>query len=247
MEWYDDLVTVVKVQTETEDTKRFFVKINSTDGSKLEFESGQFVELILPIDSDIKKCSRHYSIASQPSDDLIEFIINNVTGGAGTDYLFSDLVLEGQTQWRMIAPLGRFVLPQQIKKDLCFVCTGTGVGPFRSMINDLYFNRFEEISDKNVTLIFGCRSTQNILYKNEFETLFSKFSNFKYEVSLSKEKSDSYNFGYVQDVLQRLNNETDFNNTDFFVCGVNTMVSDVRKILLELNFTIKDIHTEVYV
>jgi len=90
MEWYDDLVTVVKVQTEAEDTKRFFVKINSTDDSKLEFESGQFVELILPIDSDIKKCSRHYSIASQPSDDLIEFIINNVTGGAGTDYLFSD-------------------------------------------------------------------------------------------------------------------------------------------------------------
>jgi ferredoxin-NADP reductase len=247
MEWYDDLVTVVKVQTEAEDTKRFFVKINSTDGSKLEFESGQFVELILPIDSDIKKCSRHYSIASQPSDDLIEFIINNVTGGAGTDYLFSDLVLEGQTQWRMIAPLGRFVLPQQIKKDLCFVCTGTGVGPFRSMINDLYFNRFEEIKDKNITLIFGCRSIQNILYKNEFEALSNKFSNFKYEVSLSKEKSDSYNFGYVQDVLQRLKSENYFNDIDFFVCGVNAMVSDVRKNLLELNFTNKDIHTEVYV
>ena len=121
MEWYDDLVTVVKIQKETEDTRRFFVKINSTDGSKLEFESGQFVELILPIDSDIKKCSRHYSIASQPTDDLIEFIINNVSGGVGTDYLFSDSVVEGETQWRMIAPLGRFVLPHQIKKDLCSI------------------------------------------------------------------------------------------------------------------------------
>jgi sulfite reductase alpha subunit-like flavoprotein len=115
------------------------------------------------------------------------------------------------------------------------------------MINDLYFNRFEEIKDKNITLIFGCRSIQNILYKNEFEALSNKFSNFKYEVSLSKEKSDSYNFGYVQDVLQRLKSENYFNDIDFFVCGVNAMVSDVRKNLLELNFTNKDIHTEVYV
>ena len=115
------------------------------------------------------------------------------------------------------------------------------------MINDLYFNRFEEIKDKNITLIFGCRGMQNILYKSEFETLSNKFSNFKYEVSLSKEKSDSYNFGYVQNVIQKLNSENYFNDTDFFVCGVNAMVSDVRKNLLELNFTTKDIHTEVYV
>lgn len=250
MKWYDGLVKVVDIQEETYDTKRFFVElldIEDEDDTQLEFSPGQFVELVLPIDENIKKCSRHYSISSSPDNNILEFIINKVEGGAGTDYLFSDEVIIGKTKWRMIAPLGQFVLPKNINKDICFICTGTGLGPFRSMITELFKNKKKDIIDKKITLIFGCRTKDNILYYKELKQLENLNPNFKYYITLSREKNENYNKGYVQDILDKLYKNDELKNVDFFVCGTDNMVTSVKQNLLNKNFNKENIHLEVYV
>jgi ferredoxin-NADP reductase len=250
MKWYDGFVKVVDIQEETYDTKRFFVElidIEDEDDTKLEFIPGQFVELVFPIDENIKKCSRHYSISSSPEDSRLEFIINKVNGGAGTEYLFSDKVIIGQTKWRMIAPLGQFILPKSINNDICFICTGTGLGPFRSMITEIFKNKKIDIIDKKITLIFGCREEKNILYYKELKLLEEINPNFNYYISLSREKTNKHTNGYVQDILNELHKNNNFKNVDFFICGTGNMVNSVKQNLFDKGFNKENIHLEIYV
>ena len=46
-------------------------------------------------------------------------------------------------------PLGKFVLPDVIDNDIFFICTGTGLGPFRSMLK--YIN-LKKINYQNIYL-----------------------------------------------------------------------------------------------
>lgn len=249
MRWYDGNISVIDIERVNDNTRKFFVKLIDIDDddNKLEFVPGQFVELTLPIHTDIKKCTRHYSIASLPNVDVLEFIINKVNGGAGTEYLFSNDVVPGETKWQMVAPLGQFVLPKILNKNTYFICTGTGVAPFKSMIFDLFYNKKESIIDKNIIVIFGCREEKDILYNKEFTLLKENNSNFEYNVTLSREKTNNYSFGYVQDIIDSLYKNKDFNNSDFFICGTSNMVIDVKNNLLNKNIRLENIHLEIYV
>ena len=37
-------------------------------------------------------------------------------------------------------PIGRFTLPEKIDFDILFICTGTGLAPFRSMLHHISQN-----------------------------------------------------------------------------------------------------------
>ena len=62
---------------------------------------------------------RHYSIASSPGGNILEFIINKVEGGLGTTYLFEDT--EIGTGIPIRGPLGKFLLPEEIIHDLSLI------------------------------------------------------------------------------------------------------------------------------
>ncbi len=250
MKWYDGDVILTDIEKVNDNTRKFFIKLIDIDDEecdKLEFIPGQFVELILPIHNDIKKCSRHYSIASLPKNTTLEFIINKVNGGEGTEYLFSDTVIPNNTKWQMVAPLGQFILPKSLNKNTYFICTGTGIAPFKSMIFDLFYNKKELVIDKNIIVIFGCREKKDILYYEEFKLLKEINYNFEYNIALSREKTDDYTFGYVQDVIDTLYKNTNFNNSDFFICGTSNMVVDVKNNLLNKNIKLENIYLEIYV
>ena len=73
---------IIEIKKETHDTNRYFNKIKDVD--EFEFKPGQFVSLMLPLNETKKrKGMRHYSIASSPGGNILEFIINKVEGGLG--------------------------------------------------------------------------------------------------------------------------------------------------------------------
>lgn len=63
-------------------------------------------------------------------------VIVLLEGGAGTTYLFNEVAVGSTLLMR--GPQGVFVLPKSITTDLYFICTGTGVAPFRSMLLDIH-------------------------------------------------------------------------------------------------------------
>ena len=147
--WRQGIVT--RIEQETYNTRRFWIKV--PDVESFDFTPGQFVTLDLPIHEKINKRIRSYSIASWPDGtNVFELLIVLLDQGAGTTYLFNE-IHEGSAL-TLRGPQGVFVLPQNIDHDLYFICTGTGIAPFRSMV---HYIQLHNIPHQNIYLLFCTR------------------------------------------------------------------------------------------
>src|ERR1700710_1685986 len=131
---------VIRIEQEAAATRRFWIQLPEL--SSFDFEPGQFVTLDLPIHEKPNKRWRSYSIASHPDGtNVIELVIVLLEGGLGTHYLFNHV--DVGTEILLRGPQGVFTLPPIIDKDLFFICTGTGIAPFRSMVKYIQLHNIE--------------------------------------------------------------------------------------------------------
>ena len=234
--WID--AKLIKTQDRSETTRSFFLELQSVEA--FEFKAGQFITLDLPIGEKRLERWRSYSIANEPNgSNLIELVIVKVPFGKATGFLWD------QTQigdvFKLKGPGGVFCLPEKIEKDLIFICTGTGVAPFRSMIKDIHQNSKES---RNIELIFGTRNKDGILYHEEFNKLQSEMENFDYSVALSREEYQGYQ-GYVHNIyLDKYKNVNE--NRAFYLCGWQNMVDEAKENLLKLGYKKEQIIEELY-
>lgn len=219
---------IIKILQQTPTTRQFFMKVEGEE--KFSFRAGQFITMDLPIHERRRKRLRSYSIANQPGDDnILEFTITHM-GGAGTDYLFNETKENTIIEFR--GPGGVFYLPEKVESDLVFICTGTGVAPFRSMILDLLE---QNKPHGDIHLIFGTRYASGILYKDEFVELMDRYPEFKYSVALSREENlpevpFEIQKGYVHDIYRKHYNGN-IANRKFYLCGWTNMVDQASDIL----------------
>ena len=237
--WRTGIVT--KIENETSTTKRFTIKIPEID--RFDFIPGQFVTLDLPIHEKKNKRWRSYSIASWPDGtNEFELVIVLLEGGLGTNYLFSEIQVGSELTMR--GPQGVFTLHEPIERDLFFVCTGTGIAPFRSMVHHIKNN---DIAHQNIYLIFGTRHIADCLYKQELEELQSELNGFFYMPTFSRESENTQPIrkGYVHDVYEAIVNE---NKRDafFYLCGWKNMIDEAKQRIVALGYDRKDIHLELY-
>jgi NAD(P)H-flavin reductase len=226
---------VIDIKEEAPGVKRFFLKYPNE--VELRFDAGQFVMFDLPIDA--KYTNRSYSIASAPSEDnILELIIVINPKGLGTPHLFDHVQIGSMLKTSL--PLGKFKLDEDLDRHICFICTGTGIAPFRSMIFDIYNKQrpFQQI-----TLLFGVRTQKDILYRKEFEELEKSENNFKFIPVLSREKWEGKT-GYVHDVYLDLFKEP--GNHLFYLCGWANMLKEARENLKEMVYDRKQIRFESY-
>jgi CDP-4-dehydro-6-deoxyglucose reductase len=239
--------TVVRIEDETYNTKRFFIKVNELDS--FDFKAGQFVTLDLPIHEQKNKRWRSYSIASWPDgSNEYELLIVLLEGGLGTTYLFNEVHVGSELTFR--GPQGVFTLPEPIEKDIFFICTGTGIAPFRSM---LHYTKLHHIPHQNLYLIYGCRTQKDLLYFDEMKNLENELTDFHFIPTLSRETWDGHS-GYVHSLYEDIckkNNEAcesleDLKPAAFYLCGWKFMIDDARKKIIELGYDKKSIHFELY-
>ena len=228
---------VIKIENETPDTRRFYIEIPEI--SSFEFTPGQFVTLDLPIHEKSNKRWRSYSIASRPDGtNVIELLIVLNPQGLGTPYLFNEIKVGSELTLR--GPQGVFVLNQPLEKDLFLICTGTGIAPFRSMVQHI-FNH--QIPHQKIYLIYGCRNKNNLMYFEELNALQKEMSDFIYIPTLSRETWDGKT-GYVHDVYLEI--ITQHTPANFYLCGWKEMIDDAKNKIIGLGYDKKDIHIELY-
>lgn len=236
--WRQGVVT--KIINETASTRRFWIQIPELE--KFDFIPGQFVTLDLPIHEVKNRRWRSYSIASSPDGtNVIELVIVLLEGGAGTTYLFKE-VKEG-SEITLRGPQGHFVLPENIDKDIFFICTGTGVAPFRSMLHHI---KRHKPAYKNLYLVFGTRLLTDCLYYKELQELQKDIDNYFYLPTFSRE-TDNLNLrkGYVHDVYEELVAK-EKQPAHFYLCGWKNMIDEAKQRILALGYDKKDIHLELY-
>lgn len=237
--WHE--ATLIKIQEESPTTKRFWLKLEEEE-NPFTFRAGQFITFDLPIGETRLDRWRSYSIANAPDgSNILELCIVKLEGGRASKYFFEDIELD--QNFRFKGPGGIFTLPAIIKNDLVFICTGTGIAPFRSMIIDLV-NKEEPLP--NIHLIFGTRQATGILYRQELEQLAQTHPSFKYSIALSREDAKGTYRGYVHQIYEQTYTKTD-KNTTFYLCGWSNMVDEAKKNLTEkIGFEEEQVVAELY-
>lgn len=202
---------------------------------KLPFTPGQFVSFSEVLHG--KKVTRAYSLASAPDGNRFELCLNRVRDGLFSPHLF---VLQPGGEVEMAGPLGYFV-PKNPFRNAVFVATGTGIAPFRSFLRSpLVLD-----SPAPVTLLFGARYEQGLLYRDEFEQLAQTRPGFRFMPTITRPSPDwRGRVGRVQQHLdEALAERTD---VDVYMCGLKAMVDDVRRMLKDRGFPKSQILFEKY-
>jgi ferredoxin-NADP reductase len=235
---------VIKITDETPSTRRYWIQIPELD--VFDFKPGQFVTLDLPIHEKPNKRWRSYSIASWPDGtNVFELIIVLLEGGLGTTYLFNEVTVGSELTLR--GPQGVFTLPEKIESDLFFICTGTGVAPFRAMAHHLLNHN---IPHKNIYLIFGCRKFGDALYGQELKELDRDMPSFRYMPTYSREEPGNYDHlirvGYVHQVYEEICQKLNPEHPSFYLCGWKNMIDEAKQRITALGYDRKSIHQELY-
>jgi len=190
-----------------------------------KYEPGQIVAINIDGESDRQPDWKYFSIASAPN------------GHNGFELCVSDSKLSPDTlvgkKVAVKGPAGSFTLPKVIDKDLVFIATGTGIAPFRGMIHHIFEH---QMPHKKIHLIQGCRSSDEILYREEFEKIARENPEFTYDIILSRASQEEWygRRGRVRDVyLQQYH--TPRPDVLFYLCGWPEMVKDGIKDLVEVN------------
>lgn len=216
-------------------------RFRTTDGAPFDFVPGQWVDLHASVEGSTVK--RAYSIANAPGNprpDVIELAVTWVDGGAMSNVLHAMSV---GTVVEVAGPHGFFTREaKHASAPAVFVGTGTGLAPLRSMLQ----REVLALSGPPLVLLFGCRTTDDILWRDELHAWTTACPRLRVEVTLSRaEGAWSGRRGYVQDHLSDV--VRGLQHPQVYVCGLSRMVQDVRRVLKdELGFTRQQIQSERY-
>ena len=236
--WYT--AEVFDIRDETKNTKRFFCRVRELD--RLDFKPGQFLTFDLPIHEKKTLRRRSFSIASAPNgSNEFELVITRQPHGLASEYLWTRVHIGSELSFT--GPSGIFTLPGKIETDLCFIATGTGIAPFRSMLLDLV-NHPRAIT--NIDLIFGTRYLHDVLYREEMEALQTALPGFRYHLTLSREHSPEYTGrkGYVHAVYEEL--FADKRPVHFYLCGWKNMIDEAERRILAMGYDKHNVYIELY-
>lgn len=209
-------------------------------GDGFAFKPGQWVSLKIPRPEGAP-LPRSYSIASAPrADGTFDVAVTLVENGPGSAWLHAMRVGDAVT---LADPMGFFTLPDERPRPVLMVATGTGVAPFRAM---LQAEGLRAAPAPRFTLLFGTRHEDGVLYGEEFRALEAAGA-LRFEPTLSR-AGDAWagRRGYVQLHVPELAASLG-GDCDVYVCGLNAMVREVRAVLKNaLGLPRERIHTERY-
>ena len=181
-----------------------------------------------------REITRAYSLAAAPrGDNQFEICLNLVPDGVFTPYLFA-LGVGDPVELKGI--LGTFVW-REPAMDSILVATGTGIVPFRAML--------QRPTGRKMTLIYGTRHAENLLWVNEFRELEARRPGFRFIPTVTRPEAGwAGATGRVQPLLLEALGER--KDVQVYVCGLREMVDSVRALCKERGLERRQIVSEKY-
>lgn len=196
-----------------------------------EFTSGQFVRVALDIDGE--RVARPYSLVNVPGDDLIEIYFNIVPEGPLSPKLAE---LEVDDEIFVTSKANGFLTVDEVPdcKHLWLFATGTGIGPFLSILkNEEVWQRFEK-----VILAHSVRSSSELSYRELITRIEQQNVNqFVFVPFITREEMTDAMNRRIPDCLedgsfeQRAGITVNENDSHIMMCGNSAMISSVTECL----------------
>ena len=236
---------VAEVKEMAQDTKSFTLVPDEARGTKAlaYFGAGKYLTVFETIGGI--PVTRAYSISSSPRDSLegkYVLTIKLVEGGLVSRHIFDNWT-EG-TEVEVSAPAGNFEYQplRDAQKVIC-VAGGSGITPFVSMANAIV----DGDEDFEMTLLYGSRDYDNILFREELEELAEKSDKIKvvHVLSDDKKKRKGIEKGFITaELIKKYAPENE--PYSVFLCGPQQMYEFVDKELEKLNLAKKYIRHEMF-
>lgn len=239
-------LTVKEVIKETPDTVSVSFELPSNLSEIFEYTQGQYLTFKKNINGE--EVRRSYSLSSSPAlNEDLRVAVKQIEGGRFSTYANTELkagdVLE------TMAPMGGFFTELQKfqKKNYVFFAAGSGITPIISIIKTVL--ETEEYS--TCTLIYGNKTADSIIYKAELDKLAEQNSDrFSLNYILSQDSSvDTINQGRISAAkCQELSNnlESLYTGSEYFLCGPEAMIMDVKDHLSAKGVSSDNIHFELF-
>lgn len=216
------------------------IRFVSENGYLPPFEAGQYINIFTEIDG--VRTSRPYSISSSPKQRAYyEITVARIKDGFVSDFLLDDVKVGDRFEANGPAGVFRFQPVFHSRKSL-FLAGGSGVTPFLSMTREIV----DAALDRDVVMLYGCRSSEAALYDEELRSYSEKYPNFKYHLVVS-EKDDSWNgeTGFIdRNLIKRL--VPDYAERTCYICGPQVMNDFCKTELQELGLPEKQIRREMF-
>ncbi|MEM7109642.1 MAG: FAD-binding oxidoreductase, partial [Bacteroidota bacterium] len=158
-QYYD--LEVADIVNETKDAISITFKQPET---KIEYKSGQFLTLIVPVDG--KEVRRAYSLCSSPfTDPDLTVAVKRVDNGLMSNWLPDNLKV-GDTM-KIMEPMGVFTteFASANKRHLIMFAGGSGITPMLSIIKSTLTQETESM----VSLIYANRNIESIIFKDQLD------------------------------------------------------------------------------
>ena len=206
------------------------------DGAPLPyFRAGQYISLKLPLDGSF--VTRSYSLCSSPKEALrgeYDITVRANPGGFVADRLLAEKK-PGDTIISS-GPLGFFYYEDlRDAKHVVGLAGGSGITPFLSMARALA----DGIEDFTLTLLFGSRDEDNILFRGELDELARSCPKFKVIHVLSEEEKEGFEHGFITaDLIRKYAPEGE--EYSVFLCGPEAMYKFLRPEIEKLGLPPRD-------
>ncbi len=243
------LLAVADVQRLTDEAVTVTFAVPPELQDEYAFEPGQHLTLRATIDGEDVRQS--YSICQSRADggrvDRLRVAAARVPGGRMSVWL-NDVLRPGD-EVEVMTPMGGFTCattPDRARHHVA-VAAGSGITPVLSLVT----TALEEEPASRVTLLYGNRRTDTIMFLEELEDLKNRFpGRFHLVHVLSREAQDVELFHGRLDVerLQRIfATLVPVDGVDeWYLCGPFAMVEDARNLLREGGVDHHHVHHEVF-
>ncbi len=196
----------------------------------IEFNAGQFVRVALEIDGE--QVARPYSLVNTPDDDALEIYFNIVPEGPLSPKLAE---LNVGDEILVTDKANGFLTVDEVPecKHLWLLATGTGVGPFLSILKtEKVWQRFEK-----VVLGFSVRDTSELSYKETISKIEKNHAEqFEFVPFITREKVEGAMNCRIPASIEdgSLEKRTGINinqDSHIMMCGNSAMLTSVTECL----------------
>jgi ferredoxin-NADP reductase len=236
-------LVVSKVIERNADVKTYILAPDTEKGTKTlaYFSAGQYISISLTIGN--AKLTRPYSLCSSPKESLsgkYAITVKRVEGGLATHFILD--------QWQVgtkvvaSAPEGVFTYePLRDAKHIIGLAGGCGITPFLSLAKAIA----DGDEEASLTLLYGSRTSKDILFKEEFDAIAAACPAFKRIDILSDEDAKGCERGFITaEIIKKYAPQ----NEDYsvFICGPQAMYDFADKEIAKLGIRRKFIRHEVF-
>lgn len=236
---------VSQVHRDTDEARIIYFEVPEELRDEFSFIQGQYLTLRTDIGGE--EVRRSYSICAGLDDGELRVGVKKVEGGVFSTWVHEELKPGDYID--VMPPQGNFYSeldPERERWYMC-ICAGSGITPVLSIVKTVLARE----PKSHVTLLYGNQRTRTMMFRQELAFLKNKYMQRLHWINIfSREPQESDLFtGHLDNrkggaLNRRLINIRE--HDEFFLCGPESMISEVSRGLRGEGIDEQHIHYELF-